>query len=43
MKKSILMELEEDIYHNLYKERKEGDCEDVFKEHVIRKGLAKHD
>lgn len=47
MKKSILMELEEDIYHNLYKTllvgRKEGDCEDVFKEHVIRKGLAKHD
>lgn len=47
MKKSILMELEEDVYHNLYKTllvgRKEGDCEDVFKEHVIRKGLAKHD
>lgn len=47
MKKSILMELEEDVYHNLYKTlltgRKEGDCEDVFKEHVIRKGFAKHD
>ena len=47
MKKSILMELEEDVYHNLYKTllvgRKEGDCEDVFKEHVIRKELIKHD
>ena len=46
MKKSILMELAEDVYDEFFKSASKAvnfSLEELFKEHKIRKELAKHD
>ena len=46
MKKSILMELAEDVYDEFFKTASKAvnfSLEELFKEHKIRKELAKHD